>query len=321
MKKLYKKTWFLLFCLILVALPRFNRNQIFFKRPQADMAIHTAMVDYYRSGTVDDILLSKDSVAANWRPLFPYIASLIPLSAITSLSILGILSLFLSVMILKKNLHLMNIPEKRIFQGIYLFIFSFPSFYYTTIGYVDPGLIMMLTLGLYFCITNRLLFFMAVIAIGVFMKEGIIILIPVLFFYLYKSNKNLLHLFLFPSCATILYIVCSLIIRENAINSSESYQLFWSPSIEMIKYNLNRPNSWLSLFAVLGIPLGIIINNYKKLRSLIVKNIFVIPLISGILISVLMYCFAFVSTVADGRTLWASYPFIIPLAVLLMNNE
>ena len=321
MKKLYKKTWFLLFCLILVALPRFNRNQIFFKRSQADMAIHTAMVDYYRSGTVDDILLSKDSVAANWRPLFPYIASLIPLSAITSLSILGILSLFLSVMILKKNLHLMNIPEKRIFQGIYLFIFSFPSFYYTTIGYVDPGLLMMLTLGLYFCITNRLLFFMIVISLGVFMKEGIILLIPVLFFYLYKSNKNLLYVIFFSSIATILFLVLSIIIRENAINSSESYQLFWYPSIEMLKYNINRTNSWLSIVFVLGIPLGLILMNRRKLRPLIAQNIFALPLISGILISVLMYCFAFVSTVADGRTLWASYPFIIPLAVLLMNNE
>ena len=105
MKDLYKKTWFLLFCIILVSIPRFNRNQIFFKRPQADMAIHTAMVEYYRSGNVEDILLSEDSIAANWRPMFPFIASFIPLSTITSLSILGILSIFVSVIFLKKNLH------------------------------------------------------------------------------------------------------------------------------------------------------------------------------------------------------------------------
>ncbi len=320
MKDLYKKTWFLLFCIILVSIPRFNRNQIFFKRPQADMAIHTAMVEYYRSGNVEDILLSEDSIAANWRPMFPFIASFIPLSTITSLSILGILSIFVSVIFLKKNLQLMNISEKRIFQGIYMFIFSFPSFYYTTIGYVDPGLIMMLTLGLYFCITNRLFLFMVVIAFGVFMKEGIIILIPVLFFYLYKSNNKSLNIFLYTSLATILYFLFSFIVRENAINASESYQLFWSPSIEMIKYNLNRPNSWLSIFLVLGIPLGIILINYKSLRLLIVKNIIVVPLISGVIISLLMYSFAFVSTVADGRTLWASYPFIIPLAVLLINE-
>tara|TARA_Y100000590_G_scaffold466949_1_gene644034 strand:- start:3601 stop:4563 length:963 start_codon:yes stop_codon:yes gene_type:complete len=319
-KDLYKKTWFLLFCIILVSIPRFNRNQIFFKRPQADMAIHTAMVEYYRSGNVEDILLSEDSIAANWRPMFPFIASFIPLSTITSLSILGILSIFVSVIFLKKNLQLMNISEKRIFQGIYMFIFSFPSFYYTTIGYVDPGLIMMLTLGLYFCITNRLFLFMVVIAFGVFMKEGIIILIPVLFFYLYKSNNKSLNIFLYTSLATILYFLFSFIVRENAINASESYQLFWSPSIEMIKYNLNRPNSWLSIFLVLGIPLGIILINYKSLRLLIVKNIIVVPLISGVIISLLMYSFAFVSTVADGRTLWASYPFIIPLAVLLINE-
>ena len=56
MKKIYKKTWFLLFCIILITHPRFNRNQIFFKRPQADMAIHTAMVDYYRSGNIPWVL-------------------------------------------------------------------------------------------------------------------------------------------------------------------------------------------------------------------------------------------------------------------------
>ena len=105
----------LLFCLY----PS-NRNQIFIKRPQADMAIHTAIVDYFRSGTVTEILLSKDSIAANWRPMYPFIASFMPFSPITSLSILGILSIFLTVIILKKTLLIMNIPEKRIFQGIYL---------------------------------------------------------------------------------------------------------------------------------------------------------------------------------------------------------
>ena len=321
MKKIYKKTWFLLFCIILITLPRFNRNQIFFKRPQADMAIHTAMVDYYRSGNIDEILLSKDSIAANWRPLFPFIASLIPFSAITSLSLLGVLSIFISVIILKRNLQLMQIPEKNIYKAIYIYIFSFPSFYYTTIGYVDPGLIMMLTLGLYFCLSHRLFLFMIVIFFGVFMKEGIIILIPVLFFYLYKLNKNLIHISIITFVAIMLFIGLSLVIRENAINSSQSYQLFWSPSIEMIYYNINRPNSWLSFFAVMGVPIFIILKNYKKINLLISKNMFVVPLISGVFMSVLMYCFAFTSTVADGRTLWASYPFIIPLSALLMNNE
>jgi len=162
---------------------------------------------------------------------------------------------------------------------------------------------------------------MVVITIGVFLKEGIVVLIPVLFFYLYKLNKNLPDIIIPISLAIILYFASSILIRINAINESESYQLFWSPSIEMIKYNLNRPNSWLSIFAVLGIPMLIIIKNFKRLSSLIEKNVFVLPLMSGVFVSVLMYCFAFTSTVADGRTLWTSYPFIIPLAVLLMNHE
>ena len=191
MKINLRKTWVLLFCIILVSLPRFNRNQLIFKRPQADMAIHTAMVKYFNTGDIDKIILSKDSIAANWRPLFPFIASLIPFNAITSLSLLGIFTIFISVIFIKKILNVLKLPKHRIYQSLYIYIFSFPVFYYTTIGYVDPGLIMMISIGIYLTITNQLKLLMFTIVSGVFMKEGIIVLI---LFLLMEKALNPFHL-------------------------------------------------------------------------------------------------------------------------------
>ena len=316
-----RKTWVLLFCIILVSLPRFNRNQLIFKRPQADMEIHTAMVKYYNTGNIDEIILSKNSIAANWRPLFPFLASLIPFNAITSLSILGIFSIFISVIFIKKILNILSLPKSIIYQSLYIFIFSFPVFYYTTIGYVDPGLIMMISIGIYLTITNQLILLMITILFGVFMKEGIIVLIPFLSFYIYKLNYKYKKIIFWLFISSIFYITASVIVRKTAINASETYQLFWEPSFKMIKYNFNRDNSWLSFILVLGIPFGIIARNLSSFKFLLKENRFVLPLFTGVITAISMYFFSFISTVADGRTLWASYPFIIPIIGLVLNEE
>ena len=37
--------------------------------------------------------------------------------------------------------------------------------------------------------------------------------------------------------------------------------------------------------------------------------------------NLITYLFAFISTVADGRTVWAAYPFLIPLVGYILDNK
>lgn len=311
----------ILLCVIIIAIPRFNRNQIWLKRPQADMAIHTAMVDHFRTGEVKEILLSKDSIAANWRPLFPFIASWLPFSPITSLSILGILSIFFSAILLKKIMSKLKITEQNNWRSIYLFIISFPTFYYTTIGYVDPGLIFFIILSIYLLVLEKELLFLPLLGLGVLMKEGIIVLIPFYIFYLLSKNKSKWNVFLKFGIICFIYLTVSFFVRKIALNATEDHAVFWQPSTDMLAYNFKRPNSWLSLFLTLGIPGIIILKNILELKRLIRIHSIVLPLISGIILSLITYSFAFISTVADGRTVWAAYPFMIPLVGLLLDNQ
>jgi len=319
MSRIFQNIWMILLCIILVSLPRFNRNQIWLKRPQADLPIHTAMVDYFRTGTVDEILLSKHSVAANWRPLFPLIASFLPFTSLTSLSILGILSLFFAAILLLQIMNQLGISYKVKWKSIYLFIFSFPAFYYTTIGYVDPGLILFITFGLYLALIGKFFFFLIIIATGVLMKEGIIVLIPFFLAHLVSIGTQRWQLIYWGLLCTGIYISITILGRYLALNAAQEHHLFWQPSIKMFIYNLTRPNSWLSIILTLGFPGGIIIKRFSSLKQISQSSKNVMPLICGILAALATYLFAFISTVADGRTIWAAYPFLIPLTGLVLD--
>jgi len=219
------------------------------------------MVDYFRTGHVNEILLSKHSIAANWRPLFPLIASFLPFVPITSMSLLGILSISLSVLLLKLTMMRIGVRTKFIYNTLFLYIFSFPVFYYTTIGYVDPGLILMLTTGIYLIISEKYILFLACLGLGVFMKEGIIVLLPFFWLYIFYRKMPKLINILWVSMSLFVCVFMSIITRVVSINVSSGYQLFWSTSTEMLIYNLNRMNSWMSFILVMGIPLLLLLNN------------------------------------------------------------
>ena len=321
MNKIFQKTGMIFICVVLIALPRFNRNQLWLERPQADMAIHSAMVDYFRTGNIQEILLSKDSIAANWRPLFPFMASWLPFSPITSLSIIGILSIFFSAMLLKKIIMRLKISNQNMWRCIYLFVISFPTFYYTTIGYVDPGLILFITLGIYLILLKKIPLFLLLFGFGVLMKEGIIVLIPFYIFYVWSNNKSKKNIFFKFGIICFIYLTVSYFIREFSLNAAEGHTLFWQPSFDMLFYNFNRPNSWLSLILTLGIPGMIVLKNASNLKQIILSHSMALPLIFGIIFSLITYLFAFISTVADGRTVWAAYPFLIPLVGYILDNR
>ena len=87
----------------------------------------------------------------------------------------------------------------------------------------------------------------------------------------------------------------------------------------MFIYNLTRPNSWLSIILTLGLPGGFIIKRFSSLKQISQSSKNVMPLICGILAALATYLLAFISTVADGRTIWAAYPFLIPLTGLVLD--
>ena len=136
-------------------------------------------------------------------------------------------------------------------------------------------------------------------------------------------KADLFHRFTMLSFGIIsfIYSTVSYFIREFSLNAAEGHTLFWQPSFDMLFYNFNRPNSWLSLILTLGIPGMIVLKNASNLKQIILSHSMALPLIFGIIFSLITYLFAFISTVADGRTVWAAYPFLIPLVGYILDNK
>jgi hypothetical protein len=310
----------LIISLLLVTLPRFNRYDLGpikklsgSSSSYKDSDQYVVYVKYFRK----EITINELKLPFAYRPLVPFIASLLPFSPMTSLNAINLASLLIALFMLYRLLISCGIPFKYSLGGCFAFIFSFPTFYYGTVGYTDPVLILFLILGTYFIVNEKTTQLVITILIGSLVKETIVIIIPVffLFYYLRRKPWKISTVISLGSYLGIMWILRAIFIEKGKI--------LWLPSLNILISNISRPKAWISSILTFGIPgfLFIILSiKYGWKKFLLDKALFY-SLATGFFMSLTLAFYAAASAYLDGRYLWTSYPFTIPLSLLLLRSR
>ncbi len=316
----FKHLAFLVLSLVVIIIPRFNWGEVGPLKPFVgikpfDIEQYIDYTEFFRGEIDDNSQLEGPFV---YRPMTPFLASFLPFDPLTSINLVNLIVLLLALIPLVKMLQLLQLKSNYVFMGAILFVYSFPLFYYGTSGYIDSVLIGFIMTAVYLMLSNKIILFFVVFALGVGVKETIVILIPVFAIYLFfqsnfslKKNISLLLLLI------LVYSICTILLR-NIAPESETY--IWLPSLKVLTDNLVRPKTYLSILLAFGIPgIGALLYIYVALgkHSLISRQP---ALVSGLIMSMIISFFSLFAAYADGRHIWTSYPFTIPLAVVYIKH-
>lgn len=292
-------------------LPRFNGNQVIVKQVPYDAKYFENYVEFFRGNSLELPLRP----ATNWRFLVPLTASYLPFSALTSINLINALFLALGLFIFYHALQLLNIPNIKKWQSIWLFLVSFPMFYYASIAYVDTALFLFVAISIYATFKQKAWLFILAVLLGLCVKETIAICIPFYLFYHFKNNKKNA---IFVTLVTfILYLFVLYFIRKYAPISLETTRNnFWTFNLESASINFHRFNSWFSVILSFGL-VGFLF--FKKLFTITFRQIIENPLYLACLASIgsaiFLYFLSYFSTIADGRIIWLSYFYMLLVAV------
>jgi hypothetical protein len=336
-KNSYPAIQLLLFSILLIAvsLPRFNRTDHGFSNLTggsndrfiaddgavyehlSDARCYLELVKYFRN--YDHASRNLLTPPFCYRPLPSLIASIFPFNEMTSLNILNILFLIGALLIIERILSKLDISNKSKYSALFLFVVSFPTFYYGTIGYIDPAFIFFLSLGFYFFLQERSIPLVITVLIGTFAKEGIAILLPVVLIRLIEKKFERKTLITIISCF-IAFVAATVAVRT-LFNSGDQY--VWVPNREYILYNLGRLRTPFSISVTFGIP-GILALLYlvESFKNNYFKQLpYFWYFTTGFVFSILFCLFGVVSVSSDGRYVWPVYIFTIPLSALFLDKH
>lgn len=318
--------------LILIVYPRFNGEDISLIRPivgstPADIVdIH----NYVQFSNFFKDQVPLDSVLApySYRPLVPFVASLLPSTSLKSISQVNVFALLISVICIYFILKRHGFRFGLRILGCLLYIFSFPVFYYGSAGYIDATALSIIALIVVATVYDQYLLLPVLFVAAAFAKEVTIVSLPFVALWMYLGNeskqrkrKALTILFL----SLVLFVVTILYSRAT-FGIEKGY--LWIPALSHLKDNVLRLKSYFSFvlsFGVVGI-LGIaaFMKDYRNSRS--EKSLFYYlkayrftPHIASIAAASALSAYAFVAAYADGRYFWTAYPFLIPLAVRYLD--
>lgn len=285
---------------LMVTLPRFNRNSIIVERPLNDARYFIAYVEYFRGETPSDVIRP----ASNWRMLVPMAASLLPFDPLTSINLINLLCFGIALFYLFRSSIALEIPSALAWLSCWLSIVSFPGFYYTTIGYVDPGALLFIAAGTYFTINGKLVGVLICLIAGTFAKETIGLLIPFYAGYHYLRQKQ--RTIWITIILMLFFGATNVLIRQYAyITPGANNPGFWGFSMDAFYLNAKRFNSYAAPLLSLGVPaLLFCFSLYRSgIRTAMQTPIMLATLLSfcAALSLTLLVSFA---TVVDGRTLW-----------------
>jgi Gpi18-like mannosyltransferase len=288
---------------LLVTLPRFNRNNFIVERPLNDARYFKAYVEYFRGETPSDYIRP----ASNWRLLVPVLAAPLPFEPVTAINIINLACLAVSIVVLYRSMRLLNIHESLCWMGCWIFTCSFPTFYYTTIGYVDPGVMLFIALAIYFTLKQQFIPLLFTFILGALAKETIVIALPFTLIYTwYRSRTKAITRTL---AIGLIYLAENYLLRKYAyITPGERNPVFWGLSWDAVIMNSKRLNSYLAPLLSFGIP-GVLFlyTSYKAgLKSIISQPLLLATwaLLAGVLA---IFITTVIATYCDGRMIWHAY--------------
>jgi hypothetical protein len=95
----------------------------------------------------------------------------------------------------------------------------------------------------------------------------------------------------------------------------------WEVSMQSLQSNLSRPRAFLAIALSFGLPglLAVWLTVARK-QVLWRRAAVTVPLLAGLATSLALTAYAVLSAYADGRFIWTSYPFTIPLGMVLLSE-
>ncbi len=314
----------LIFTVWLVSFPRFNRQDLGpIKRftgkidGRQSLGDATYYIDYVRffrgEGSIEEV-----DLPFRYRPLIPFIASLLPVeSPMTSLNLINLAALLVTILILFRLFRRFGFDFGYSMAGCFLYAVSFPVFYLSTTGYLEACTMCLLAAGTYFIYRERLLPVAVIIALGTLIKEVTVLLIPVAIAYAYaggSSRRRLLARSLLLALGFVVPVVAVKLLFRGAGD------FYWIPSFQTLIDNL-RLRAALSLLLSFGLP-GVIsvfsLVQFRRMTGLVGLRL-LMPLLAGICFTALLVLYSMLTAYTDGRFIWPMTIYTIPLALWVVR--
>lgn len=298
-------------CQVAMGLPRFNRADHGFKDytglyTTSDTMHYEAMASIYRGETPK----VKPDAPFTYRFLVPLLASFLPVGIASSLNVINLLFMFCALFCVYGICRHYAISQKRSLLGCAFMVFSFPSFYYTTIGYIDPGFIGLLALAYWATISKRWLVLFATLIAGMLTKEAMVMVLPIILSFLVVGKMPPKQIVLL-SFISLFCCLAGLYISRTFCIQSDVPTYFWGPSFSRLLGNLARPRTWVSFILSMGVSWMVLVKAKSVLRLL--RDQAYWPLLVGFVMCLALSGYALIAAYADGRSIWPAMIFAIPL--------
>ncbi len=320
--------WLAILSVLLVAItyPRFNRQDLWIiddyttggrvaREALYDAGAYIKQTQYFRGESQNPT--QRPFV---YRPLVPLLAAQLPFEPLTSINVINLFMMIVGLISLWFTLSLKTkLPLLKVI-GCGLYVVSFGSFYYGTIGYLEGAVIGFLSLALYFVVSHQWIPLGLALISGPFLKESTLAMLPAFFgelrFHMQVGSLKIVVLSLLAG----LVMLSGLYIARIVIVGSEAAQYIWSVSLE--KFIFWELRDIIKLVLALGLPtLMLIVLLYPSRNS--IKDIVTegAPFLGGIVGTGAVIMYAITCCQADaGRFAWLLYPFLIPLVMLMLEK-
>ena len=314
--------------LVLVCLPRFNMwdpgpmrgwtttSRVVPWGHPIDVEGYVRLVKYFRGEAAAGELIGPFSS----RPLGPALAAAIPVEPITALNLVNLASLIVTLWLLDATCGLLGLGSRARWAAALLFVLSFPTFYYGTIGFVDPVALAASALVLMLVLRGApLAALVPAIAFGVLAKE---------------TNAALALLLIGAGvarrsvgaatirAAALLAAGLATFLLVQALMPSPGQDLRPLPRLAVAIENLSRPRTYLSLALSIAIPavLAAVALWTGRARGVIPREALAV-LLAGAGLSAGVYVASIFGAYTDGRLIWSAYPFVVPIAATLWDTR
>lgn len=251
-----------------------------------------------------------------YRPLTPVFAAPLPLDAMTALNVVNVLALAASTMGMWWILAALGSPGRLRMLGCLLFVVSFPTFYYGTIGYVDPLAIAFVMFGTGAALTDRRILLLALLPFAALARESTVIVIPVAIAWMIVRGLPRREV---VKWSLVWFAAFGATVAAVRLGLQAEGTNLWKPSLDLAIENLSRVRTWLSAALTLGVPALVLVVRHRSVRRL--PSELQVVLGVGMLLSLGVFAYAILAAYADGRFLWPIYVYTVPAAVLVLARD
>ncbi|MGE5178990.1 MAG: hypothetical protein ACM3PF_07870 [Bacteroidota bacterium] len=279
-----------------------------------DVAGYVRLTAYFRGEVPSDSLIPPFC----YRPLVPLAASVLPWSPLTSIDLIDLACLVLTLVALDRLLRHAGYETLGRTTGCLLFAVSFPTFYYGAIGFLDPVVVLTLAGMALAALRGRRIAFAAWLVIGVLAKETDAIMAALPGLWAWSRGEPLRSAVRVTAPFALLAVAIAVALRT-ALPFPEQGWL-WVPHARVLLENLARPRAVLSLLLTLGLPAllaAAALATGRAARAL--GGPALRFFLAGAALVSLLYAVSLFAAWADGRVIWGAHPFLIPIAVALVD--